>query len=53
MNRVLFKKLTGSQLFKKFTLFYASRIHKTSSSIPLLSQINPAHDPILHLEDPF
>ena len=29
------------------------RFHKTLSPTPFLSQINPAHDPILLPEDPF
>ena len=48
--RVLFEKLTGSQLVKKFPEFYGNqtchyRLYNFSPPVPILSQLNPVHTP--------
>jgi len=52
-SRVLFEKLSGSQLVKKFPAFYGTRrlitAFKCRSLAPIMSQINPVHVPTSHL----
>jgi len=52
-SRVLLKKLTGSQLFKKFPAFYGNRrliTAFTTAHVPILNQINAVHVSIPRLE---
>ena len=42
-SRVFLEKLTGFQLVKKFPAFYGTRIHKRTSTVPILNQLGPVH----------
>ena len=52
-SRVLPDKLTGSHIVKKCLPFHGTRIHRGLPPVPILSQINPVHDPIPLTEDSF
>ena len=52
-SRVLLEKLTGFQLIKKFPAFHGTRRFITAltsapSPVPILSQINPVHNPTFY-----